>query len=416
MFNRDPFRVMSPLRYAVTLGLGIAFNLAVWSGVHSQIVNPGAQISGAVTSGHCAKFGPGLGQIQDAGVAGCGGAYTASALNSANDTNVTVTLSGTPASALLQTVTMTMGWTGTLAAARLNSNVVQGVTNDTNITGSISAQNLTLGWSGVLAAARLNSNVVQGVTNDTNVQGSISAQNLTLAWAGQLAIARGGTGAATQGAAAINIFPSPTRAGDIVYWNGTAWVTLAGNNSGTQVLSENSSGVPSWTSAGTGTLTGITGGTGISVSGSAPSPTVNLALTNATLQGSPSAPSGVGSTAVMLGLGSTCHITPTYDGRITVTFDGSLSNSASASGTMSTLLRYGTGTAPVNGAAVTGTSVGAAQATNVTAIGNFVPFSITRTITGLTQGTAYWLDLSYSASAGTGTMTDVNCSGSELGG
>ncbi len=43
-----------------------------------------------------------------------------------------------------------------------------------------------------------------------------------------------------------SVLPIPTRAGDIIYWNGTAWVTLAGNNSGTQVLQETSAGVPSW--------------------------------------------------------------------------------------------------------------------------------------------------------------------------
>jgi len=61
---------------------------------------------------------------------------------------------------------------------------------------------------------------------------------------------------------------SPTRAGDIAYWNGSAYACLAGNNSGTQFLQETSSGVPSWnTVAGSGTVTSIattspiTGGT-----------------------------------------------------------------------------------------------------------------------------------------------------------
>jgi hypothetical protein len=116
------------------------------------------------------------------------------ALTGVNDTNVTMTLGGTPAAALLAATSITMGWTGTLAAGRLNSSVVQGITNDTNITGSIAAQTLTLGWAGTLAAARLNANVVQAVTNDTNIQGAISAQDLTFSWAGTLAVARGGTG------------------------------------------------------------------------------------------------------------------------------------------------------------------------------------------------------------------------------
>ena len=61
---------------------------------------------------------------------------------------------------------------------------------------------------------------------------------------------------------AAAVFPSTTRAGDIMYWNGTAWVTLAGNFTGTQVLTESSSGVPSWTTP--GTVTSVTAGTGLS--------------------------------------------------------------------------------------------------------------------------------------------------------
>lgn len=79
---------------------------------------------------------------------------TPAALTKTDDTNVTLTLGGTPATALLQATSITVAWSGTLAAARLNSNVVQGVTNDTNITGTISAQNLTFAWSGTLAVAR----------------------------------------------------------------------------------------------------------------------------------------------------------------------------------------------------------------------------------------------------------------------
>ena len=79
---------------------------------------------------------------------------TGSALTKTDDTNVTITLGGTPTTALLAPTSLTVGWTGTLAAARLNANVVQAIVNDTNITGSISAQSLTLGWTGNLALTR----------------------------------------------------------------------------------------------------------------------------------------------------------------------------------------------------------------------------------------------------------------------
>jgi hypothetical protein len=80
-------------------------------------------------------------------------------------------------------------------AADQPATTVNAVSNDTNITGSISAQTLTLAWAGTLAAGRLNANVVQAITNDTNVHGAISAQNLTLSWSGLLGLARGGTNA-----------------------------------------------------------------------------------------------------------------------------------------------------------------------------------------------------------------------------
>ena len=46
---------------------------------------------------------------------------TPSALTKVDDTNVTLTLGGTPSTALLQAVSLTLGWTGTLADARITS-------------------------------------------------------------------------------------------------------------------------------------------------------------------------------------------------------------------------------------------------------------------------------------------------------
>lgn len=84
-----------------------------------------------------------------------------------------------------------------LTAAMMPTSVPTSVSNDTNVTGSISGNTLTLGWTGTLAAGRLNSNVVQSIVNDTNVTGSIATQALTLGWTGTLAVARGGSGVGT---------------------------------------------------------------------------------------------------------------------------------------------------------------------------------------------------------------------------
>lgn len=130
---------------------GIALAALVVLPASSQVNNPGVRQDGAVSANDCTKW-TGTGKIGSTG-APCY-AVTPQALTKTDDTNVTVTLGGTPASALLQPVSLTLGWTGTLAAGRLNSNVVQGVINDTNVTGSIAAQNLTLGWTGALAFSR----------------------------------------------------------------------------------------------------------------------------------------------------------------------------------------------------------------------------------------------------------------------
>lgn len=108
--------------------------------------------SAAGTSGNCAQWAA-SGNLGDSGSACGGGGSGITSLNSqtgatqtfANDTNVTISSAAD---------THTLGWAGTLAAARLNANVVQSVVNDTNVTGSIATQALTLGWTGTLASSR----------------------------------------------------------------------------------------------------------------------------------------------------------------------------------------------------------------------------------------------------------------------
>jgi hypothetical protein len=77
---------------------------------------------------------------------------------------------------------------------------------------------------------------------------------------GTLGIGAGGTNATTAANALINLFPAASEVGDIVYCSAyssgcTAWSILAGNTSGTKVLQETSSGVPSWVAGGGGSGT-----------------------------------------------------------------------------------------------------------------------------------------------------------------
>ena len=145
------------------------------------------------------------------------------ALTKTDDTNVTLTLGGSPTTALVNAASITAGWTGTLAASRLNSNVVQSVVNDTNVTGSIATQALTLGWTGQLAVSRGGTGAatltgyVKGTgtaaltasstipNTDITGLGTLSTQNASsvsitggsITGITDLAVADGGTGAST---------------------------------------------------------------------------------------------------------------------------------------------------------------------------------------------------------------------------
>lgn len=133
------------------------------------------------------------------------------ALTKTDDTNVTLTLGGTPATALIQATSLTLGWTGQLAVGR-------GGTGASTLTGVLIG-NGTSAFTGVTGTAsqllRRNAgntayeffsagNLTR--TDDTNVTltlggtptgALINAVSLTLGWTGQLAVGRGGSGAST---------------------------------------------------------------------------------------------------------------------------------------------------------------------------------------------------------------------------
>lgn len=96
---------------------------------------------------------------------------------------------------------------------------------------------------------------------------------------------------------------------------------------------------------------------------------------------------------VMMGLGGTLALTPKSTGRVRFTLAGD-GFVAAAGNDLTLALRYGTGTAPANGAAVTGTAANT-NVMRLTAPGNsyHVPFNTFAEISGLTIGTAYWFDL-----------------------
>lgn len=120
-------------------------------------------------------------------------------------------------------------------------------------------------------------------------------------------------------------------------------------------------------------------------------------------------PTGTTSTVgVMAGLA--CAITPAGTGRIHIVITGVETNSTTSPTPNGTQwqIYYGSGTAPTNGATLTGTSVGSANAASG---GTQLQqsFSVEGWVTGLTIGTPYWVDSMLQVfGAGTATMSAVD--------
>lgn len=125
---------------------------------------------------------------------------TGAALTKTDDTNVTLTLAGSPATALLRASSLTLGWSGQLGLAR------GGTGSDLSATGGANQvlKQSTLG--GAVTVGTLSGGSITGAaltkTDDTNVTLSLggapttallTAASLTLGWTGILGSARGGT-------------------------------------------------------------------------------------------------------------------------------------------------------------------------------------------------------------------------------
>lgn len=120
----------------------------------------------------------------------------------------------------------------------------------------------------------------------------------------------------------------------------------------------------------------------------------------------PGNPGGTTSlTDVMCGLA--IAFTPKFTGKIKIWVTAQVTNTLLGDGIVNGI-RYGTGTAPVNGAAVTGTSTGSGVKM-IAAINNqFTPMALVGYATGLTLNTAYWVDLTQAAiTAGTAGIQQI---------
>ncbi len=131
-------------------------------------------------------------------------------------------------------------------------------------------------------------------------------------------------------------------------------------------------------------------------------------------QSSPGNPTGSGSlVGLMMGLAGT--ITPTFTGRVQITVTGTIFNASAIADGGKVQIRTGTGAAPNNGDALTGTAVGSLVQYVAATTAEKAPFTLTAIVSGLTLHVARWIDVSLAALVGgTATITDLTISALEV--
>jgi hypothetical protein len=252
--------------------------------LYASTANTLSKLTGNTTSGIQYLSQTGTGAVSAAPVWATisGGDITGTALTKVDDTNVTLTLGGTPTTALLRTASITAGWAGVLSGARGGTGVANtGLTitlggniltagaltlagafaatfnfsNTTNVTFPVSGILATTGGASIPSIVQgdllygSNTNVLSALAKDTNATRYLSNTGASNnpAWAqialatgvsGQLPLANGGTNA--------NLTASN---GGIFYSTATAGAILAGTTTANQVLLSGSSTAPTWSTA-----------------------------------------------------------------------------------------------------------------------------------------------------------------------
>ena len=129
----------------------------------------------------------------------------------------------------------------------------------------------------------------------------------------------------------------------------------------------------------------------------------------------PSNPAATNNTSPkMMGLGSTCTITPTATGKVSFRVSGVMYSDTAGDG-VGVTLRRGTGAAPANGDAASGTVIGGNPSAIIAVGSDAVGFSIHGIVSGLAIGTAVWFDLAVNAiTAGSAQVAGLSCEAVEL--
>jgi hypothetical protein len=192
-----------------------------------------------------------------------------------------------------------------------------------------------------------------------------------------------------------------TGIGGIKFQDGTTQISgVPADASSGQILRSAAAAAPTWSTA----TYPATAGTAGNILRSDGTNIVSQAIYYS--QSSPGDPTGTtDTTGVMMGLAGS--VTPARSGKVLIIIDGDITNgTASMGGKIQ--IRYGTGTAPSNGAALTGTGVGGVcNWMNAGSNVNRGIFSVQYIVSGLSVSTAYWIDLSLARTGATSSTTSI---------
>jgi hypothetical protein len=178
----------------------------------------------------------------------------------------------------------------------------------------------------------------------------------------------------------------------------------------TQIILIQVLGNITYTSSGSWIVNSTTYVTGCITMPSKYNPGANAALPPSNVQMTqPSNPSGATvagyTNRVMMGLGIT--FTPKYSGKLKITIKCGISNNTANDGAI-VEGDYGTGSAPVNGAAITGSICAPNAQINVFVASAIESATLIGVITGLTVGSQYWFDCSLAPLiGGTATISSI---------